>query len=146
MNSMSLEVRITTDFVFLKVVLYYCFLNCIILLLTLFSFVVQPLPLGGGESGNSLGLRFSSNSSPRKSYSRSSSRLSYEDTYDDSEFSGPFVVDDDDMTDLGSRYVDSPLLNFGSLLFYITYLSSLPDKITFFFCDRKPVLVIIIPC
>lgn len=64
---------------------------------------MQLLPLGGGESGNSLGVRLSSNSSPQKSYSRSSSRLSYEDTFDDSEFSGPFVVDDDDTTDPGSR-------------------------------------------
>lgn len=67
------------------------------------SAVGKLLPLGGGESGNSLGVRLSSNSSPRKSYSRSSSRLSYEDTFDDSEFSGPFVVDDDDTTDPGSR-------------------------------------------
>ncbi|CAH9123233.1 unnamed protein product [Cuscuta epithymum] len=44
------------------------------------------------------------NISPQKSFSRSSSRLSYQDDYDDSEFSGPFVVDgDDDMTDHGNR-------------------------------------------
>lgn len=87
-------------------------------------FDAQLLPLGGGESGNSLGVRLSSNNSPQKSYSRSSSRLSYEDTFDDSEFSGPFVVDDDDTTDLGSRYMDKPLLNSGSLLLYFTYLLS----------------------
>lgn len=45
----------------------------------------------------------SSHSSPRKSFSRSSSRLSFQDDYDDSEYSGPFVVDDDDVTDSGSR-------------------------------------------
>ncbi|VFQ63523.1 unnamed protein product [Cuscuta campestris] len=45
------------------------------------------------------------NISPQKSFSRSSSRLSYQDEYEDSEFSGPFVVDDDDgdMTDHGNR-------------------------------------------
>lgn len=89
---------------------------------------MQLLPLGGGESGNSLGVRLSSNSSPRISYSRSSSRLSYEDTFDDSEFSGPFVVDDDDTTDPGSRYVDKPLLNSGSYFFYITYHFSSPRE------------------
>ncbi|KAJ9541047.1 hypothetical protein OSB04_027553 [Centaurea solstitialis] len=45
------------------------------------------------------GVKISANSSPHKS----SSRLSFEDSYDDSEFSGPFVVDDDDMMDPGSR-------------------------------------------
>lgn len=40
-------------------------------------------------------------SSPHKSFSRSS-RLSFEDSYDDSEFSGPFVVDDDELMDPGS--------------------------------------------
>lgn len=45
----------------------------------------------------------SSNSSPQKSVSRSSSRLSFQDDYDDSEFSGPFVVDEDDVTEMGSR-------------------------------------------
>ncbi|KAL8473284.1 hypothetical protein ACS0TY_030208 [Phlomoides rotata] len=46
------------------------------------------------------GLKLSSNSSQSKSFS---SRLSFQDDYDDSEFSGPFVVDDDDMVDPGSR-------------------------------------------
>lgn len=48
-------------------------------------------------------MRISSSSSPQKSFSRSSSRLSLEDDFDDSEFSGPFIVDDDDLTDAGSR-------------------------------------------
>ncbi|KAK9062248.1 hypothetical protein SSX86_019434 [Deinandra increscens subsp. villosa] len=47
------------------------------------------------------GVKISSNSSPHKSF-RSFSRLSFEDSYDDSEFSGPFVVDDDDTMDPGS--------------------------------------------
>uniref|UniRef100_A0A5B6ZQR4 Putative Autophagy-related protein 13 n=1 Tax=Davidia involucrata TaxID=16924 RepID=A0A5B6ZQR4_DAVIN len=37
----------------------------------------------------------------------SSSRLSFQDDLDDSEFTGPFVVDDDDLTDPGSRPVGS---------------------------------------
>lgn len=49
------------------------------------------------------GVKISSNNSPHKSFSRSCSRLSFEDSYDDSEFSGPFVVDDDDLIDHGSR-------------------------------------------
>lgn len=51
------------------------------------------------------GVKISSNSSPHKSFSRSCSRLSFEDSYDDSEFSGPFVVDDDELIDhgIGSR-------------------------------------------
>ncbi|PSS30286.1 Autophagy-related protein like [Actinidia chinensis var. chinensis] len=53
-------------------------------------------------SGSS-GVKLSSNSSPQKSFSRSSSKLSFQDDFDDSEFSGPFVVDDDDMADRGSR-------------------------------------------
>ena len=48
-------------------------------------------------------MKLSSNSSPQKSFSRSSSKLSFQDDFDDSEFSGPFVVDDDDMADRGSR-------------------------------------------
>nr|XP_043634791.1 autophagy-related protein 13b isoform X2 [Erigeron canadensis] len=48
-------------------------------------------------------VKISSNSSPHKSFSRSFSRLSFEDSYDDSEFSGPFVVDDDEMMDHSSR-------------------------------------------
>lgn len=45
------------------------------------------------------GVKISANSSPHKS----SSRLSFEDSYDDSEFSGPFVVDDDEVMDPRSR-------------------------------------------
>ncbi|CAA2956900.1 autophagy-related 13b-like [Olea europaea subsp. europaea] len=55
------------------------------------------------EVGRMSRVESSSNISPPKSFSRSSSRFSYQDDYDDSEFSGPFVVDDDDMTDLGTR-------------------------------------------
>ncbi|KAI3794524.1 hypothetical protein L1987_37156 [Smallanthus sonchifolius] len=55
------------------------------------------------ETARPSGVKISSNSSPHKSSSRSFSRLSFEDSYDDSEFSGPFVVDDDDTMDPGSR-------------------------------------------
>lgn len=55
------------------------------------------------EAGRMSRVESSSNISPPKSFSRSSSRFSYQDDYDDSDFSGPFVVDDDDMTDLGTR-------------------------------------------
>ncbi|EOX92419.1 Autophagy-related protein 13 [Theobroma cacao] len=48
------------------------------------------------------GVKLSSNSSPRISFSRSSSR-SLQDDFDDSEFPCPFDVEDDDMTDPGSR-------------------------------------------
>ncbi|KAK4393819.1 Autophagy-related protein 13b [Sesamum angolense] len=54
------------------------------------------------EPGKMLGVKPSTNSSPSKSFSRSSSRLSFQDDYDDSEFSGPFIVDEDDMVDPGS--------------------------------------------
>lgn len=46
------------------------------------------------------GVKTSSHSSP---FSRSPSRLSFQDDYDDSEYFGPFLVDDDDATDSGSR-------------------------------------------
>ncbi|XP_071735426.1 autophagy-related protein 13b [Rutidosis leptorrhynchoides] len=48
-------------------------------------------------------MKISSNSPPLKSSPRSFSRPSFEDSYDDSDFSGPFVVDYDDMIDHGSR-------------------------------------------
>nr|GEZ06745.1 RRP12-like protein [Tanacetum cinerariifolium] len=43
----------------------------------------------------------SSTSSPHKSSSRSFSRLSFEDSYDDFDFLGPFVMDEDELMDLG---------------------------------------------
>ncbi|KAK6125615.1 hypothetical protein DH2020_040642 [Rehmannia glutinosa] len=55
------------------------------------------------EPGKMVVVKPSSHSSPSKSFSRSSSRLSFQDDYDDSEFSGPFVVDDEEMIDPGSR-------------------------------------------
>ncbi|XP_022774866.1 autophagy-related protein 13b-like [Durio zibethinus] len=48
------------------------------------------------------GVKVSSNSSPRISFSRSSSR-SLQDDFDDSEFPCPFDVEDDDMADPGCR-------------------------------------------
>ncbi|KAL2521333.1 Autophagy-related protein 13 [Forsythia ovata] len=55
------------------------------------------------EAGRTSWVESSSHNSPPKSFSRSSSRFSYQGDYDDSEFSGPFVLDDDDMTDSGTR-------------------------------------------
>lgn len=57
--------------------------------------------LGRDEIGRYSGIRISSTSSPGISFSRSSSRPSIQDDFDDAEFACPFVVDDDDMT--GSR-------------------------------------------
>lgn len=51
-------------------------------------------------------MKILTDSSPHKSSFRSLSRLSFEDSYDDSEFSCPFVVDDDDIIDPGSRYAN----------------------------------------
>ncbi|XP_059624437.1 autophagy-related protein 13b [Cornus florida] len=67
------------------------------------STVDKLFSFGKDETGKFSGVKISSDSSPQKSFSRSSSRLSFQDDFDDSEFSGPFVVDDDDMTDPGSR-------------------------------------------
>lgn len=64
---------------------------------------VEKFSIGRDESGRFSGVRLSSTSSPRISYSRSSSRMSIQDDFDDSEFACPFVVDDDDMLDPGSR-------------------------------------------
>ncbi|XP_010489923.1 PREDICTED: autophagy-related protein 13b-like [Camelina sativa] len=73
---------------------------------------------GPGESGSAIdklflygrddfrkhsGMRLSSNSSPRTSFSRSSSR-SYQDDFDDPDFPCPFDVEYDDITDRSSRY------------------------------------------
>ncbi|XP_050206195.1 autophagy-related protein 13b [Mercurialis annua] len=48
------------------------------------------------------GMKISSNCSPQISYSRSSSR-SYQDDFDESDFPCPFDLEEDDMTDPGSR-------------------------------------------
>nr|GEV55160.1 autophagy-related protein 13b [Tanacetum cinerariifolium] len=63
----------------------------------------KMLSLREEESARLYGVKISSTSSPHKSSSRSFSRLSFEDSYDDSDFSGPFVVDEDEMMDPGSR-------------------------------------------
>lgn len=60
--------------------------------------------IGRDEFKKYYATKTSSNSSPRFSVSRGSSR-SYPDDYDDLEFTSPFDVDDDDVTDPGSRYV-----------------------------------------
>ncbi|GAB4847717.1 hypothetical protein Ancab_026779 [Ancistrocladus abbreviatus] len=62
----------------------------------------EKVALGRDESGRLSGVRLSSNSSPRISFSRSSSRLSIQDDFDDAEFACHFV-DDDDMMDPGDR-------------------------------------------
>ncbi|XP_027075455.1 autophagy-related protein 13b-like isoform X1 [Coffea arabica] len=78
-------------------------MDCRSTLLQAGSTVDKIFPFGKDEAGRLTGVKISSNSSPQKSISRSSSRLSFPDDYDESEFSGPFVVDEDDMTDPGSR-------------------------------------------
>ncbi|XP_076887407.1 autophagy-related protein 13b-like [Bidens hawaiensis] len=61
------------------------------------------LSLREEDTSRPSGVKISTDSSPHKSSFRSLSRLSFEDSYDDSEFSCPFVVDDDDIIDPGSR-------------------------------------------
>lgn len=60
--------------------------------------LLQLFSLGKDETRKHFGRKISSNSSP----SRSSSR-SFHDDFDDSEFDCAFDVDDEDLTDLGSR-------------------------------------------
>lgn len=67
------------------------------------STVDKLLSFGKNERGSCSRVKLSSNSSPQISISRSSSRLSFQDDFDDSEFSGPFIVDDVDMADRDSR-------------------------------------------
>ncbi|KAK9145949.1 hypothetical protein Sjap_005852 [Stephania japonica] len=57
------------------------------------------------DSGHFSGL-VSSSGSPRIGFSRSSSRLSFQDDLDDCEFSCPFAVDDVDSSDSQPRVVD----------------------------------------
>lgn len=86
---------------------------------------------GRDESRKYSATRTSSNSSPRISFSRSSSR-SYQDDYDDPDFTCPFDVDDDDMTDPGSRYVETEIFwmsTFHLLLLNIG-IADLVDKIS----------------
>ncbi|XP_027341856.1 autophagy-related protein 13b isoform X1 [Abrus precatorius] len=63
---------------------------------------VEKFSLGKDEFRRHSGVKISANSSPQISISRSSSR-SYQDDFDDTDFTCPFDVDDDDMTDPGSR-------------------------------------------
>lgn len=55
------------------------------------------------DSGRFSGL-LSSSGSPRVGFSRSSSRLSFQDDLDDTDFSCPFIVDDVDTSDSQFRY------------------------------------------
>lgn len=55
------------------------------------------------DSGRFSGL-LSSSGSPRVGFSRSSSRLSFQDDLDDGDFSCPFDVDDVDTSDSPARY------------------------------------------
>lgn len=64
---------------------------------------LQLFSLGKDESRKYSGVKIPANSSPQISISRSSSR-SYQDDFDDTDFTCPFDVDEDDMTDPGSRY------------------------------------------
>lgn len=67
------------------------------------SSIADKFTFGKHETGRYSGVKISSGTSPQKSFSRSSSRLSLEDDFGDSEFSGPFIVDDDDIIYAGSR-------------------------------------------
>ncbi|KAL6582664.1 hypothetical protein OROMI_004742 [Orobanche minor] len=64
---------------------------------------VDKFSFSKDDTGKISVLTPSSHSSPSKTFSRSSSSLPFQDDYDDSDFSGPFVVDGDDMVDPGSR-------------------------------------------
>ncbi|KAH7855374.1 hypothetical protein Vadar_024143 [Vaccinium darrowii] len=55
------------------------------------------------DSGRFSGL-LSSSDSPRIGFSRSSSKLSFQDDFDDLDFSGPFIVDDVDTSDSPVRF------------------------------------------
>lgn len=59
------------------------------------------------DSGRFSGL-LSSSGSPRIGFSRSSSRLSFQDDSDDCDFSCPFDVDDVDTLDSHARYLSLP--------------------------------------
>ena len=59
------------------------------------------------DSGRFSGL-LSSSGSPRIGFSRSSSRLSFQDEFDDIDFSYPFDVDDVDTADFHARYFSLP--------------------------------------
>ncbi|XAR62325.1 hypothetical protein NMG60_11017048 [Bertholletia excelsa] len=61
------------------------------------STVDKLFPFVKNETRRYPGVRMASNSSPQKSFSRSSSKLSFQDDLDDSDFSGPFIVEDDDI-------------------------------------------------
>lgn len=65
--------------------------------------MLQALYLGKDETGSLSGLKISSCTSPRLQISRSSSRLSFLDEFDDSEFPCPFAVDED-IIDSCNRY------------------------------------------
>ncbi|KAL6005503.1 hypothetical protein ACLOJK_006070 [Asimina triloba] len=60
--------------------------------------------LGKEEALNFTGPKISSSSSPRFPLPRSSSRLPFQDDFDDPEFSCPFAADDDDIMDPSNRY------------------------------------------
>lgn len=85
---------------------------------------------GRDDSGRFSGL-LSSSSSPRIGFSRSSSRLSFQDELDDVEFSCPFDVDDVYSSDSHTRYFDLPPFFLPQwhwrhnlcLLNYITYVN-----------------------
>ncbi|CAA2973439.1 autophagy-related 13b-like [Olea europaea subsp. europaea] len=55
------------------------------------------------EAGKLSGVKQSSNSSSMKSFSRSPSRFSFQDNFDDSEFSGLLIPDDDDLPESSTR-------------------------------------------
>lgn len=78
------------------------FICCICLFLRLFLPGLQVSRDSRDDSGRFSGL-LSSSGSPRR-FSRSSSRVSFQDDLDDCEFSCPFDVDDVDTPEFQSRY------------------------------------------
>lgn len=70
------------------------------------SKIDKSFSLGKVETERHTEVKISSSNSLQKSYSRSSSRFSFQYDFDDIEFSGPFVVDDDGMSDPSSRSDD----------------------------------------
>lgn len=63
----------------------------------------QKMSKDGNDDIQLPGIKFSSSGSPRFPFSRSSSKLSYQDDIEDEEFSYPFAVYDDEMSECRSR-------------------------------------------
>ncbi|KAF8404414.1 hypothetical protein HHK36_009299 [Tetracentron sinense] len=103
------------------------------------SVPVRKFSLGKDEVGNLPGAKISSNSSPQISISRSSSRLSFLEAFDDSEFPCPFAVDYDDIRDMHTRYVIQLVAYFVCLMSISEWVSlAVPDPYIYSGFDREP--------